>query len=46
MNQSALVTGAGRACAHGFEIGDSDWEEIAVESEDEAADGLRIGTEG
>ncbi|GER37083.1 sodium/potassium/calcium exchanger 1 [Striga asiatica] len=46
LDQSALVGGTRGAAAHGLEVGDGDGYEVAVESEDEAAEGFRVGAEG
>lgn len=46
LDQSAPVGGARGAVAHGSEVGDGDWEGVAVEAEDDPAERLRLGAAG
>lgn len=43
MDEGPPVRGGG---ADGLEVGDSLWEELPVETEDNAAEGLRVGAGG
>lgn len=45
VDQSALIRGAAGSGTHGFEIGDGDWNQVAVEAENEATEEGGIGAE-
>lgn len=45
VDQSAFIRGAAGSSTHGFEISDSDGNEMAVEADNEAAEGDGIGAE-